>query len=36
MPEIRYVCLSDLHLGEEDALLSKQTLEQVSTERAFR
>lgn len=25
MPEIRYVCLSDLHLGEEDALLTDYT-----------
>ncbi len=22
MPEIRYVCLSDMHLGEEDSLLT--------------
>ena len=21
MPDIRYVCLSDMHLGEEDSLL---------------
>lgn len=22
MPDIRYVCLSDMHLGEEDSLLT--------------
>ena len=26
MPDIRYVCLSDLHLGEEDSLLTKLKL----------
>lgn len=30
MPDIRYVCISDMHLGEEDSLLTN--LKVASTE----
>jgi len=29
MPHIRYVCLSDLHLGEEDSLLTNLSGEEI-------
>jgi hypothetical protein len=34
MPDVRYVCISDMHLGEEDSLLTNLTLANTGTDPA--